>query len=88
MLRWDWLERNNKLELSWRYEDRNYSSITPSIGEKRKDERHRWQFTYEIPLGAQSSLQVYGGYGDYESNFPSADYDQNVLGSRFIYRWE
>ena len=33
-------------------------------------------------------MEVYGGYGDYESNFPSADYDQNVLGTRFIYRWE
>ena len=88
VLRWEWLERTNKLELSWRYEDRDYTSITPSISAKRKDERHRWQFTYEIPLGKRSALQAYGGYGDYESNFPSADYDQTVLGSRFIYRWE
>ena len=32
--RFDVWEEVLKLELSWRYEDRDYTSITPSIGER------------------------------------------------------
>jgi len=83
----DMLSRTSKLELSWRYEDRDYSSITPSIGEKREDTRHRWRADFELPLTKSSVMQLYYGYADYESNLPSADYDQVITGTRFLYRW-
>ncbi|MDG2273889.1 MAG: surface lipoprotein assembly modifier [Halioglobus sp.] len=77
-----------KLELAWRYEDRAYSSITPSIAEKRDDKRHRWRLDFEVPVLADSSaVQFYYGYADYDSNLPSADYDQTIIGTRFVYRW-
>lgn len=78
-----------KLELAWRYEDRDYSSITPSIGEERKDDRHRWRLDFELPVFTEgSAVQFYYGYADYESNLPSADYDQTITGLRFVHRWE
>lgn len=76
-----------KLELAWRYEDRDYSADTPSIGEPRKDERQRFQLDVEVPVLAQGAIQVYASYGDYHSNFDPSDYTQGVLGTRFIYRW-
>jgi hypothetical protein len=76
-----------KLELAWRYEDRDYSSVTASIGEDRSDERNRWRADFEIPMIGQSSVQVYYSYADYESNYPQADYTQNLFGTRFLYRW-
>lgn len=79
--------RSVKLELAWRYEDRNYLSPTPSIGEKRSDERQRWQLDVEIPVWQQAAIQVYTTYGDYVSNYDPSDYSQLVTGSRFIYRW-
>lgn len=79
--------RTLKLELAWRYEDRNYLSETPSIGEDRADKRQRWQLDLEIPVLKQAAVQIYSGYGDYSSNYAPADYDQLVVGSRFIYRW-
>jgi hypothetical protein len=75
------------LELAYRYEDRNYTSDTPSIGGKRADRRNRWRIDIEIPILAEATLQFYGGYADYESNLPRADYDQEIIGTRFIYRW-
>jgi hypothetical protein len=85
--RFELFSRLAKLEFAWRYEDRDYSSETPSIGEDRQDERHRWRVDFEIPLVGRSALQVYSGYADYESNYPQADYDQTLVGSRFLYRW-
>lgn len=79
--------RTVKLELAWRYEDRDYMSETPSIGEKRDDERQRWQVDVEVPVLENAAVQVYTGYGDYSSNYDPSDYSQLVLGSRFIYRW-
>ncbi len=76
-----------KLELSWRYEDRDYRSITPSIGEKRDDERHRFKVDVEYPFLERGAFQIYAGYADYASNYPRADYDQEVLGTRLSWSW-
>ena len=76
-----------KLEFSWRYEDRDYSSITPSIGEKRKDERHRFKVDLEYPFLEKGAFELYAGYADYESNYPRSDYDQQVVGTRLSWRW-
>ena len=84
----DWLSRTTKLELSWRFEERNYDSVTPSIGEKRDEDRSRWRIDYEVPVVEKGTLQFYYGYSDYNSNLPSADYTQDLLGARFTYRWE
>jgi hypothetical protein len=78
-----------KLELAWRYEDRDYSSNTPSIGEKRDDKRHRWRVDFELPLfSGDTAVQIYAGYSDYESNLEPADYTQTVTGMRFVHHWE
>ncbi len=76
-----------KTEFSWRYEYRDYSSITPSIGEEREDNRHRWKVDIEYPILEKAAIQLYAGYADYDSNFPRSDYDQHVVGTRLSYRW-
>jgi len=85
--RFELFSRMAKLELAWRYEDRDYSSVTASIGEDRSDERNRWRADFEIPMIGQSSVQLYYSYADYESNYPQAEYTQNLFGTRFLYRW-
>jgi len=76
-----------KLEFSWRYEDRDYRSVTPSIGERRDDRRHRLKFDMEYPVFGSGLLQFYAGYADYDSNYPRADYDQQVIGTRIAWQW-
>lgn len=77
-----------KLELAWRYEDRDYQSDTASINEERADRRHRWRLDFELPiLGEGSAIQFYYGYSDYDSNLPQSDYNQAITGTRFVHRW-
>ncbi len=86
--RMDLFQRLVKMEFSWRYEDRNYRSITPTIGEQREDDRSRWGVNVEFPVAEKTTFQFYYGYGDYESNYPTSDYVQNVVGTRFNYLWD
>jgi hypothetical protein len=76
-----------KLELSWRFEDRDYSTDTPTIGERRKDRRNRGRIDLEYPLGKNSAAQFYYGYGDYDSNLERVDYIQDIAGARLVHRW-
>ncbi|MEH6583828.1 MAG: surface lipoprotein assembly modifier [Halioglobus sp.] len=77
-----------KLELAWRYEDRDYSSITPSIAQRRADKRNRWRLDFEVPIfSGGSAVQFYYGYSDYDSNLPQSDYTQTITGTRFVHRW-
>lgn len=76
-----------KLEFAWRYEDRDYSGITPSIGEEREDKRHRVKFDAEYPVSERGAIQFYASYGDYDSNYPRSDYTQEVFGTRYTYSW-
>ena len=83
----EFASRLTKLELSWRYEDRDYTSETPSIGERRRDKRHRLRADFEIPVLERAAVLFYYAYGDYNSNLERVDYTQNIAGARFIFRW-
>lgn len=85
--RFEVFSRLSKLELAWRFEDRKYESDTSNITGKRHDERNRWRIDYEIPLVAQAAVEFFYGYADYESNYDPANYDQSLVGTRFIYYW-
>ncbi|MEM8562139.1 MAG: surface lipoprotein assembly modifier [Pseudomonadota bacterium] len=85
--RFELFSRLTKLELAWRYEDRDYGSDTPSIGEKRHDERSRLRLDFEVPVFDNAAIQFFAGYADYESNFGPADYDQTIVGTRIFYSW-
>ena len=75
-------DRDAELKVGWRYEDRNYASITPSIGAIRDDTRHRFQAELEIPITDRIYGLIEYEYADYSSNLPSADYTQNLVGAR------
>ncbi|MCB1676398.1 MAG: DUF560 domain-containing protein [Halioglobus sp.] len=85
--RFDVASRLAKLELAWRYEDRDYRSATPAIGQKRRDERHRWRADLEVPLTLKTAVQLYYSYGNYDSNYPVTDYTQHLVGTRLVYLW-
>ncbi len=85
--RFQLFERLAKLELAWRYEDRDYRSPTPSIQQDRADDRHRWEMDLEIPVLDDAAVLFYYKLSDYDSNLPRATYRQHVVGSLFVYRW-
>ncbi len=72
-------EQAVRLRADWRYELRNYDSITPSIGEIRDDNRHRLRARIELPLSERFDLLFEYQYRNYSSNLPSADYTDNRI---------
>ena len=85
--RFDLFSKVATLQLALRYEDRSYLSATPDIDKNRDDKRERWRIDLKMPVTEKAAVQFYAGYSDYDSNLPRADYTQNILGTRFVYRW-
>jgi hypothetical protein len=85
--RWDVLGRKAKTEIAARYEVRDYSSIEPTIGVPRDDERLSFKINAEIPVSQKVSWELYFSHGDYESNLPRADFLQTIVGTRLEYAW-
>lgn len=79
--------RDGHFRVGYRYEIRDYSSITPSIGEIREDKRHRFNAEVEVPLGKTLFARVNAEYGDYQSNLPSADFNQTIVSARLGLRF-
>ncbi|MEM8490832.1 MAG: surface lipoprotein assembly modifier [Pseudomonadota bacterium] len=79
--------RKAKLEASFRFEERDYSSPEPTIGEKRADNRWRWKVDLELPLTERIRAQAYYSYGDFQSNLPRADFTQTIVGTRLQFTW-
>jgi len=80
-------ESLSTLEIGARYEKRDYSAITPSIGQERFDNRTRVLINFDHPLTPRLHWRFYGDYSDYKSNVPSADYEQLILGSAMEWRF-
>ncbi len=80
-------KRDAKLKLSWRYEARDYSSITPSIGVIRDDTRHKLKAALEMPVTDSVYTLLEYEYSDFASNLPSVDYTQNLVAARLGIRF-
>jgi len=82
------LARKSKLDLEARVQDRSHSSITPSIGEIRNDDRLRLSAELEVELTKSWFVKTEYEYSDYSSNLPSADFSQNVVSLKVGWRNE
>lgn len=61
-----------------RYEARDYSHPTPSIGEHRKDDRYQFEALAELPL-SERLLATFGyKHADNRSNLSNLDFAENV----------
>jgi hypothetical protein len=74
--------RDAKFKIGWRYENRDYSAVTPSIGAIRDDERNRFQAELETPFTDRIFGQLEYEYSDFSSNLPSANYKQHLASAR------
>lgn len=79
--------RDGHFRIGYRFESRDYSSITPSIGVLRADKRHRFNAEVEIPFGKAAFGRLNAEYGDYQSNLPAADFNQTVVSARIGLRF-
>lgn len=73
------LDRDARIRLGYRREGRDYDNLTPSIGVDRDDTRSIADA--EMTLGWQRHFDLMGTIerGHYDSNLPSADYDETRI---------
>ncbi len=66
-----------------RYETRDYADPTPSIGERRHDDRYQLETLAEVPV-SDRVLATFGyRHADNRSNLPSLDFAENVYSVQF-----
>lgn len=68
----------NRLSLSLEHEARDYSAITPTIGEIRSDDRNIFTASWNVPLGDKFFIETKYRHRAYSSNLPTADLSANV----------
>jgi hypothetical protein len=76
-----------KLKAGWRFESRDYSSVTGSIGEKRDDIRRQYNVEWEIPFTSQLSGVLEYTHSINSSNLPSVDYSQDLISASIAYEF-
>jgi hypothetical protein len=80
-------DRELTLRTSLRFENRDYDSPTPSIGDPRRDDRRRLEISLDVPTSQRTTAQVSYEHADNASNLPSVDFAEDVLSLRFRARF-
>ena len=66
-----------RMRLDWRFEMRNYKSVTPSIGAIRDDDRHRLRARFDIPISKTLTALLKYEYRNHASNLETVDFTDN-----------
>jgi len=77
----------NRFVISAEYEGRDYDAIAPSIGEVRDDDRLTFDAEWEVPIGDVFYALAEYRYRDFDSNFPTSDFTENVASIQFGIRF-
>lgn len=70
----------------YRYNQKNYTNITPALGEKRLDKRHSVRLALEMPLQEQFTGKLQYEYTDSTSNFEALNFTNHLISFNII--WE
>lgn len=68
----------NRVQLGYRYEQRDYSALTPAIAAKRADERRISTLEWQIETTQWLSLVGKVERGNYASNLAAANYSETI----------
>ncbi|RYY77167.1 MAG: DUF560 domain-containing protein [Gammaproteobacteria bacterium] len=68
--------KENKLQLGYRYLKRDYSGITPEIKAKRYDTGNIAEASWEVAFTPKISVETKLEHGKYKSNLDAADYSE------------
>lgn len=70
--------KKNRLQLSWRYDQRNYSAVTPAVQAERSDARRIGTLEWQLEANSWLSLIAKMEHGNYESNLAAANYSETT----------
>ena len=69
----------SKFTARYRYNQKNYTNITPILDEKRKDKRHSIRAAFELPMMDQFTAMLQYEFIDSTSNFRSLVYSNHLF---------
>jgi Tfp pilus assembly protein PilF len=78
-------ENHLRLELDYAFRLRDYRNITPSIGAKRHDKLHVARFRLARRISEHTEVRLDYEHTTSDSNLPSIDYGQNLVGMSFAF---
>jgi hypothetical protein len=81
--RFSMAEREVTLRTYVRFENRDYRSVTPSIGALRRDDRREFEALAEVPVGRRVLARIGVKRADNESNLTAVDFGETVLSVGF-----
>ena len=70
---------NPEIRVSYQYYLKDYSNITPSIGEERKDKRSTVTLTIDKQFSDIFNIKLNYQYVDANSNLSSSDFNENIF---------
>lgn len=73
-----------RIRLGYSFEYRKYDSLTPSIAEKRDDNRQSLEAEFELPVSESFSVLIAYEYADNTSELLIADYTQNLFSVQLV----
>lgn len=79
--------QDGEVQFGYDYRERDYNSLNPSIGERRQENRSRFEAEAEIPIVGGLALHTGYQYTDRNSNFPSSDYNEHLVTGALSYRF-
>ncbi len=85
--RFDVGERELRFRAGVDFENRDYKSITPSIGVIRNDDRLKIKTSLEVPLYSRLYLLGAIEFDNFTSNLPSSDYHQTLINASLGWRF-
>lgn len=80
-------EKEQKVQLGYRYLQRDYSGITAEINTERYDKAQVLDASWEVSLSKNAALEAKAEAGKYSSNLPSADYKDNRVSVQVKFRF-
>jgi hypothetical protein len=75
-----------RARLGYTFQRRDYSDITPSIGEKRRETRSTLTAALDVPLSRTLTLRPAVRYVDRHSNVAVYDYRQTVVSTMLVWK--
>jgi hypothetical protein len=80
------IECRDSARLEFEYRDRNYGSITPSMGARRREDRVVITGTSDLYLSESVGVRTIVRYTDRNSNFPASNYEEIRASTGFVLR--
>jgi hypothetical protein len=84
--RFDLLGRNAAFKAGLRYEERNFRSITPALGEERLDQRLSFDTSLEVDIARHWFVVARYRHGANSSNLATVDFNENRVSMTVGYR--